>query len=70
MSLDLFILKYKKRSLEFWQLFCWYNVGTVASLSRAILDGEVFKRCEVYAQDVSLYNLVNHLFTGKNDVVL
>ena len=34
------------------------------SISRAILDGKVSKRCEVYALTDSLYYIVNDLFIG------
>ena len=40
------------------------------SLSRAILDGKIFKRCEVRTLVGSLYNIVNHLFAGTTDDVL
>ena len=40
------------------------------SSSRAVLDGEISKRCVVCALDGSLYNIVNHLFTGTTDKIL
>ena len=40
------------------------------SLSRIVLDGKIFKRCEVCALDGSVYNIVNHLFTRTTDDVL
>ena len=40
------------------------------SLSRAILDGKISKRCEICGLTGSLYNIVNHLFTGTTDDVL
>ena len=40
------------------------------SLFRAILDGKISKRCDVCALASSLYNIVNHLFTGTTDDVL
>ena len=40
------------------------------SLSRAILDGKISKRYEIFALAGSPYNIVNHLFTGITDDVL
>ena len=39
-------------------------------VSRAVIDGKVFKRCVVCALAGSFYNILNHLFTGTADDVL
>ena len=48
------------------------TIGDVlgGSLSRAILEGKISKKCGVCALAGSLYNIVNHLFKGTTHDVL
>ena len=46
-----------------------HNIPGV-SLSRATLHGKISENCVEYALAGSLYNIVNHLFSGNTDDVL